>query len=68
MTLLSIAGTVVFIGVLVLSLVAVLDIALFKPNSKRGRKSQAEPGVNARRDARTARKQPLASQKSDRRS
>jgi len=62
MSLLSIAGTVVFIGVLVLSLVAVLDIALFKPSSRRGRKSQPEPGVNAR----TASKQPLASQKSDR--
>jgi hypothetical protein len=64
MTLLSIAGTVVFIGVLVLSLAAVLDIALLKPNSKRGRKSQPESGVNAP----TVRKQTLASQKSDRRS
>jgi len=64
MTLLSIAGTVVFIGVLVLSLAAVLDIALFKPNSKRGRKSQPEAGASAR----TARKQTLTSQKSDRRS
>jgi hypothetical protein len=64
MTLLSIAGTVVFIGVLVLSLAAVLDIALFKPNPKRGRKAQPEAGAKAR----TARKQTLASQKSDRRS
>jgi hypothetical protein len=64
MTLLSIAGAVVFVGVLVLSLVAVLDVALFKPNSKRGRKARPEPGANAR----TARKQPLASQKSNRRS
>jgi hypothetical protein len=64
MTLLSIAGAVVFVGVLVLSLVAVLDVALFKPNSKRGRKARPEPGANAG----TARKQPLASQKSNRRS
>jgi hypothetical protein len=68
MSLLYTAGTVIFLGVLVLSLLAMLDIISVKPGSKRTGKSERQSGANARREARMARKATLSSQRSDRRS
>lgn len=68
MDLVTVAVTVVFLGVLALSLLAVLDVISFRPDSKRTNKSGRQSTVNARREARMARKEALASHKSDRRS
>jgi hypothetical protein len=68
MSLLNTAGTVIFLGLLVLSLLAMLDIISVNPGSKHTGKPRRQACANARREARMARKEVLASQRSDRRS
>lgn len=41
MTLLSIIGTVVFVAVVVLSLLAVMDVLVFSPDKRKVRKNHA---------------------------
>jgi cytidylate kinase len=50
MSLLSVIGTVVFLGVLALALVAVFDVFVFKSSSKRARRRLKNSPANAQAD------------------
>lgn len=67
MGLLNIIGTVIFLGVVVISLLAVFDVLSFQPGSRRPRKGAQSPDSKTPSRSHLTREEDLAAEKPARR-
>jgi hypothetical protein len=67
MNLLNVVGTVIFLGVVALSLLAVLDVFSLRPGAKRIRRPGDMPAAKRRSNTHMAREEAFTGEKSNRR-